>query len=417
MDIARPDLVLARRRRRLMVGAAVAMAVLVIAAGVSRLEPAVLTVDGSTVWIDSVQRGDMLREVRGIGTLVPEEIRLVAAATEGRVERILALPGATVEPDTVLIELSNDELQLQAIEAESQYGAAAAQLAEARARIEGARLDQQATAARVASEARQARMRAEAEAELATQGLVAALTANLSKAAADELEARSRVEAERLRLVTGSVEAQIAVARAAVDQRKGLADLRRSQLGALRVRAGIAGVLQSVPVEVGQRVAPGTNLARVVQPARLKAVVRIPETLAKDVGLGLTAVIDTRGGTVRGQVARIDPAAQGGTVAVDVTFGDATLPAGARPDLTVDGTIEIERLQGVLHVGRPAQATEQATLGLFRVGPDGYAQRTPVQLGRASVNRVEVRSGLAEGDRVVLSDTSAWDGLDRVRLR
>ncbi len=241
-------------------------------------------------------------------------------------------------------------------------------------------------------------MRAEAEAELATQGLVAALTAKLSRAAADELEARARVEGERLRLVTGSVDAQIAVARATVDQRRGMADLRRSQLDA-------------------QRVAPGTNLARVVQPARLKAVVRIPETLAKDVGIGLTAVIDTRGSTVRGRVARIDPAAQGGTVAVDITFGGAALPVGARPDLTVDGTIEIERLQGVLHVGRPAQATEQATLALFRVGPDGYALRTSVQLGRASVNRVEVRSGLAEGDRVVLSDTSAWDGVDRVRLQ
>jgi HlyD family secretion protein len=298
------------------------------------------------------------------------------------------------------------------LDAESQYRAADAQLAEARARIEATRLDQQASAARVASEARQARLRANAEAELARDGLVAELNANLSKAAAEELESRSTIEQERLRITTGSIDAQIAVARATVEQRRAVADLR-----ALRARAGIDGVLQQVPVEVGQRVTPGTNLARVAEPSRLKAVIRVPETLAKDITIGLPCKVDTRNGIVDGRVARVDPAVQAGTVAVDIAL-TGPLARGARPDLTVDGTIELERLRDVLSVGRPAQAAENATLGLFRVDPaTQVATRTSVQLGRASVNQVEVRSGLREGDRVILSDTSTWDAVDRLKLR
>lgn len=417
MDIPRPDLALRKRRARLLAGAVLAAAVVLGLVGISRLEPAVPTVDASTLWSDTVKRGELVREVRGTGTLVPEDIRWIAAATEGRVDRILVHPGATVAPDTVILELANDELELQAIEAESQYRAAAAQLAEAQARIEGALLDQQATAARIESEARQARMRADAEAELAQQGLVATLTSNLSRASAEELTERSKIEAERLRLAKGSVDAQVAVPRAAVEQRRAMADLRRSQLDALRVRAGIAGVLQSVPVEVGQRVTPGANLARVAEPSRLKAVIRVPETLAKDVRIGLVARVDTRNGIVAGRVSRVDPAATGGTVAVDIAL-DGALPAGARPDLTVDGTVEIERLSNVLHVARPAQANEDATLSVFRLSPDGRtATRTSIHLGRASVNAVEIRDGLAEGDRIVLSDTSAWDGVSRLRLQ
>ncbi len=417
MDIARPDLALKRRRRRLLAAAALALAVVLGVAGISRLQPAAPAVDAATLWADTVKRGEMVREVRGTGALVPEEIRWIAAATDGRVERLLAQPGAVVTPDTVILELANEELSLQAIEAESQYRAAAAQFAEARARIEAARLDQQATAARVASEARQAKMRADAEAELAQQGLVASLTANLSKASAEELAARATIEAERLRLATGSVDAQLAVVRAAMEQRRAMADLRRSQVDALRVRAGIAGVLQVVPVEVGQRVTPGTNLARVAEPGRLKAVVRVAETLVKDVRVGQPARIDTRNGIVAGRVARIDPAATGGTVAVDLAIA-GELPAGARPDLTVEGTIELERLSDVLHVGRPAQSTDGARLGVFRLSPDGRtATRVFVQLGRASADRVEIRDGLAEGDRIVLSDTSAYDGIDRLRLQ
>ena len=417
MDIQRPDLARRTRRTRLLVGAAVALTIVLGLVGVSRLEPAVPAVDASALWADTVRRGELVREVRGTGTLVPEDIRWIAALTEGRVERILVHPGATVAPGTVILELANEELALQALEAASQYRAAAAQLAEATARIQGALLDQKANAERVASEARQAKMRAEAEAELATQGLVASLTANLSKASAEELKERSAIEAQRFTLAAGSVDSQLAVARAAVEQRRAMADLRKAQLDALRVRAGIAGVLQSVPVEVGQRVTPGTNLARVAEPSRLKAVVRVPETLAKDVRIGLAARVDTRNGIVEGRVARVDPAATGGTVAVDVTF-DGALPAGARPDLTVDGTVEIERLSNVLHVGRPANANDDAVLSVFRLSADGrFATRIPVQLGRTSVNKVEIRSGLAEGDRIVLSDTSAWDGVDRLRLQ
>ncbi len=417
MDIARPDLPAKRRRRRLAIGAVAIVLMLGAAVAVSRLEPAAPSVDAATMWIDTVKRGELIRDVRGIGTLVPEDIRWIPATSDARVERIVVHPGTVVKADTIILELSNDELQLSMLDAESQYRAADAQLAEARARIEATRLDQEASAARVASEARQARLRANAEAELARDGLVAELNANLSKAAAEELESRSTIEQERLRITTGSIDAQIAVARATVEQRRAVADLRRAQVNALRVRAGIDGVLQQVPVEVGQRVTPGTNLARVAEPSRLKAVIRVPETLAKDITIGLPCKVDTRNGIVDGRVARVDPAVQAGTVAVDIAL-TGPLARGARPDLTVDGTIELERLRDVLSVGRPAQAAENATLGLFRVDPaTQVATRTSVQLGRASVNQVEVRSGLREGDRVILSDTSTWDAVDRLKLR
>lgn len=417
MDIARPDLPVRKRRRRLIIGV-VALPVLASAGiALSRLEPAAPSVDAATMWIDTVKRGELVRDVRGIGTLVPEDIRWIAAITEGRVERIVIQPGTVVRADTVVLELSNDELQLAMLDAESQYRAAEAQLAEARARIEATRLDQEATAARIASEARQARLRATADVELSKDGLVAALNANLSKAAAEDLEHRSTIEQERLRINTGSIDAQIAVARATVDQRRAVAALRRAQVNGLRVRAGIDGVLQQVPVEVGQRVSPGTNLARVAEPTRLKAVIRVPETLARDITVGLPCKVDTRNGIVDGRVARVDPAVQAGTVAVDIAL-TGPLARGARPDLTVDGTIELERLRDVLSVGRPAQAAENATLGLFRVDPGTQiATRTTVQLGRASVNQVEIRSGLHEGDRVILSDTSSWDAVNRLRLR
>lgn len=417
MDIARPDLPAKRRRRRLAIGAVAIVLALGAAVAISRLEPAAPSVDAATMWIDTVKRGELIRDVRGIGTLVPEDIRWIPATSDARVERIVVHPGTVVKADTIILELSNDELQLSMLDAESQYRAAEAQLAEARARIEATRLDQQASAARVASEARQARLRANAEAELAKDGLVAELNANLSKAAAEELESRSTIEQERLRINTGSIDAQIAVARATVEQRRAVADLRRAQVNALRVRAGIDGVLQQVPVEVGQRVTPGTNLARVAEPSRLKAVIRVPETLAKDITIGLPCKVDTRNGIVDGRVARVDPAVQAGTVAVDIAL-TGPLARGARPDLTVDGTIELERLRDVLSVGRPAQAAENATLGLFRVDPaTQVATRTSVQLGRASVNQVEIRSGLREGDRVILSDTSTWDAVDRLKLR
>lgn len=417
MDIARPDLAIARRKkqRNIAIGAAVLLAAATW--GVASLKPAAPTVEKATIWTGVVERGDMVRDVRGLGTLVPEDVRWIPAATEARVERIVVFPGATVEPNTVILELSNPDLELTALEAESQLRAAEARLAEAIARIESARLDQEANAGRVLSEARQARMQANADTELANQGLVASITASVSKVRAEELENRAQVEQQRVKITAGSIESQIAVARAEMEQRRAMARLRRGQVQALRVRAGIEGVLQVVPVEVGQRVAPGANLARVAEPKRLKAVIRIPETQARDVTLGLKCAIDTRNGIVNGTVARIDPSVQNGTVAVDVSITEP-LPRGARPDLTVDGTIEIEKLNNILYVGRPAQATPDGLIGLFKLDPaSGEATRVRVKLGRASVNTIEVVEGLAQGDTVILSDTSTWDAHDRLRIR
>ena len=417
MDIPRsPEVARAKQRRRITF-AAIGVGVLV-ASGVAlaRLEPAAPAVERSTVWIDAVQRGPMVRQVRGLGTLVPEEIRWIPAATEGRVERLVLQAGVEVTPDSVILELSNPELEMQAQDAEQQLRAAEAALTELRVRLETQKLDQEATAARIQAEYVQAKMRAEADAELAKEGLVAGLTARLSESAAQELANRNRVEQQRLAIASGAVRAQLAVQQAQVEQRRGAALLRRSQVGGLAVRAGLAGILQQVPVEVGQRVTPGTNLARVAQPDKLKAVIRVPETQARDLQVGQVASIDTRNGIVPGRVARVDPAAQNGTVTVDVALTGA-LPKGARPDLTVDGTIELERLTDVVFVGRPAQGQPDSTMKLFRMDEDGsHARSVQVRLGRASVSTIEVVDGLKPGDRVILSDTSAWDSHDRIRL-
>ena len=417
MDIPRsPDIARSRRRRRGLLIAAVASAALVMSVGLARLEPAAPSVERSTVWVDTVQRGPMVRQVRGVGTLVPEEIRWIPAATEGRVERMLLQPGVDVAPDSVVLELSNPELEMQALEAEQQLRAAQAALTELRVRLESQRMDQEATAARVQAEYSQARLRADADAELAKDGLVAGITVKLSESAARELENRHRLEQQRLAIASDSVRAQLAVQQAQVEQRRAQAALRHSQVDGLKVRAGLSGVLQQVPVEVGQRVTPGTNLARVAQPEKLKAVVRIPETQARDVQIGQKASVDTRNGIVEGRVARVDPAAQNGTVTVDIALA-GTLPKGARPDLTVDGTIELERLDDIVYVGRPAQGQPDSTMGLFRLDEDGvHARRVSVRLGRASVSTIEVVDGIKPGDRVVLSDTSAWDSHDRIRL-
>jgi len=416
MDIARPDIAQKKRRRRLVLGATAAIVVLAVSLGLSRLRPAAPTVD-STVWIEEVKRGPMLRQVRGIGTLVPEEIRWIAATTDGRVERLVVLPGTPVKADTVLLELTNPEVELAALDALSQQGAAEAALAELKVRLESQRLNQEADLARVQSESRQARLKADTDDVLAKQGLVADLNRKLSAVAAEEMVKREAVEQKRLSIADEAIRAQLAVQQAQVEQRRALARLRRSQLDGLKVRAGLDGMLQQMPVEVGQRVAAGTNLARISQPEHLKAVVRINETQARDVQIGQPATIDTRNGVVPGRVARVDPAVQNGTVTVDVALL-GPLPKGARPDLTVDGTIELERLANVLYVGRPAQGQPETTVGLFRLLPGtNEAQRVKVELGRASVSTIEVRSGLAEGDRVILSDTSAWDAHDRIRLR
>jgi HlyD family secretion protein len=417
MDIQRPAADRARiKRKRAASWAAGIAAVLLLTLGLSQLKPAAPSVERSTVWTDTVRRGLMVRQVRGLGTLVPEEIRWIPALTEARVERIVVHPGTTVAPDTVILELSNPELELLAREAESELLAAEAEYTELRIRLESERLDQEATAARVQAEYQQAKMRRAADEQLAEEGLIADINLQISRVAAEELAKRSDLEQKRLAIAGESVEAQLAAHRARVEQSRALSRLRRSQVEALHLRAGIAGVLQQVPVEVGERVTPGTNLARVARPDRLKAEVRIAETQAKDVQLGQSVSIDTRNGVIEGKVSRIDPAVQNGTVTVDVVL-EGPLPKGARPDLTVDGTIELERLEDVLYVGRPAQGQGDSVVGLFRLVPDtDEAVRTRVALGRASVSTIEVLEGLAEGDEVILSDTSTWDAHDRIRL-
>jgi HlyD family secretion protein len=416
MDIARPSRAREKKIRRIIYGSAAGVGVLLITLGLSRLKPAAPTVETGTLVIDTVKRGELTRQVRGLGTLVPEEIRWIPAITEGRVERLVLQPGAEVKPDSVIIELSSPDVQLAVLEAESQLRQAEAQLAELRGRLESQYLDQKANAARVQAEYAQAKMRAEITTDLAKQGLESELNAKLQVVAAEELANRDSIERQRLEMVGDSIKAQTAVQEAAVEQRRALARLRRSQLEALKVKAGIKGVLQLIAVEVGQRVAPGTNLARVAQPEKLKAVVRVAETQVKDVAVGQPAIVDTRTGVIPGKVIRIDPASQNATVAVDIAL-EGALPKGARPDLTVDGTIELEHLPDVLKMGRPAQGQAESLISLFRLVPGtSEAVRVKVKLGRNSVTEVEVMEGLQAGDRVVLSDTSAWDAFDRIRL-
>jgi HlyD family secretion protein len=418
VDILRPPSVARNRRnRRIAIGAVVVVAIGLITVGLSRLKPAAPTVDRATVWPDTVKRGPMVRQVRGLGTLVPEEIRWVPAATDGRVERIVVQPGTAVAADTVILELSNPTQTQAALEAEQQLKGAMAQLTSLRARIQNDVLAQEAAATGVSAELRQARLQADSDAEMAREGLVSSLIAKLSQVKAENLVTRDQIEQRRLKEMRGSVDAQLAVQQAEVDRLQALVALRRSQVNQLKVRPGIAGVLQQVPVEVGQQVAPGTNLARVADPARLKAQLKIAETQAKDIVLGLVASIDTRNGLIPGRVSRIDPAVQAGTVTVDVAL-EGELPRGARPDLSVDGTIELERLADVLYVGRPAYGQEQSVISLFRVEPDGVTcVRTKVTVGRTSVNTIEVKSGLKEGDQVILSDMSQFDAFDRVKLK
>jgi HlyD family secretion protein len=418
VDIARPAIIARQRKtRRIAYGAAAFVGVLLITLGLSRLKPAAPSVDRGTLVIDTVKRGGMLRQVRGLGTLVPEELRWIPAATEGRVERIVVQPGSTVGPDTVILELSNPELEMQALDAESQLRAAEAQYAELKVRLESQHLDQEAAAASVQADYAQARMRADTDQQLAEQGLVADLNRKLSRVTADQLENRNRIEQRRLAIAGGSIKAQLAGQQAQVEQKRVLARLRRSQVKAQAVRAGIGGMLQQVPVEVGQRVSPGTILAKVAEQNRLKAVIKVAETQAKDIQIGQPASIDTRNGMVDGRVSRVDPAAQNGTVTVDVAL-TSELPKGARPDLSVDGTVELERLENILYVGRPAQGGQgPGPVGLFKVDEGGStAARVTVRLGRTSVSTVEVVDGLKEGDQVILSDTSAYDAVDRIRL-
>ena len=415
MDIARPDVAKKKKARRIIYTGAGVLAVLVITVALSRLEPAAPSVNRATVYMDTVKRGSMLRQVRGPGTLVPEEIRWISARTDGRIERRV-LPGIEVEADTILLEMSNPELEQAALDSEYQLRAAEAEFVDLKVQLKSQLLNQQADAANVLAEFNQAKLQAEADKKLHEEGLIGDLIVQLSAVRAKELATRHDLEQQRLEIASESVEAQMAARRARVDQFRALAELRHEQVRALKVRAGIEGVLQQVPVEEGQQVTPGTILAKVAQPDKLKAELRIAETQAKDIEIGQKATIDTRNGLIEGKVIRVDPAVQEGTVQVDVAL-TGPLPKGARPDLSVDGTVELEHLVDILYVGRPAYGQAESKIGLFRILEDGKtAVRVQVQLGRSSVSTIEILGGLNESDQVILSDTSAWDSYDRIRL-
>ena len=416
MDIPRPDVAAKKRKRRIIMISAITLGVILATIGLSRLKPAVPTVDRSTVWIDTVKRGPMVRQVRGLGTLVPENIRWIPANTEGRVEKIIVWPGTHVESDTIILELTSPELEQAAHDAELQATAAEAELTTLRATLQRGLLDQEATTAKAKSDYAQAKMERETNDQLAKNGLIADLQYKTSKVKEAELANRNEIEQKRLSFAHDSIDPQLAAKQAAVDQAKQLAKLKLDQVEALHVRAGMSGVLQQLPVQIGQRVKIADNLARVADPTKLKAQVKIAETQAKDIQIDQKAEIDTRNGVVNGHVIRVDPAVEQGTVTVDVAI-DGELPKGARPDLSVDGTIELERLNDVTYVGRPAFGQENNTVGIFKlVSGSNEAVRTPVKLGKSSVNTIEIVNGLQPGDQVILSDTSAWDSHERIRL-
>jgi len=417
-DLPRDPAFLKRRRlRRLAYGGAATVVLAAVSMAVARMEPAPPSVDGDTLLRDTVKRGSFTRQVRGPGTLVPEDTRWLPATTDGRVERIRLQPGAHVNATTVILELSNPQVEQEALNARLQLQSAQAQLENLRVQYETDLLTQESQLAALDAEFEQARLDAETRTQLAKQQLISELERRQAQLRADTLAKRLDLERRRLASIRDSLDARLRVPRAAIDQARAIAELWETRLQSLNVRAGFSGVLQQVPVEVGQRVGPGTNLARVADPGRLKAELKIAETQAKDIEIGQAAEIDTRNGVIAGRVNRKDPAAVNGTVTVDVTLTDP-LPRGAVPDSSVDGTIQLERLENVLYVGRPSLGQEQSTVGLFRLTPDGRdAERAQVKFGRSSVNSIVVLDGLKEGEQVILSDMSAWDAFDRVRLR
>jgi HlyD family secretion protein len=417
MDIARPSNLRKKRIKQGVYAGTALVAVLLMTLGVSRLKPAAPTVEAATVWRDTVKRGPMLRQVRGLGTLVPEDIRWIPATTQGRVERIVLWPGTAVKADSIILELTNPQLEQELEDAELKVKSAEASQANLRVQLQNDQLQQRAAAATVEAEFNKAKMQAQMNEALAKDQLVSDLVLRQSKVDAEQLAVRNEIAKQQLASSAESMQARLAVQQSDLDQIRAILHLKRRQYDELKVRAGFSGMLQLVPVEVGQQVAPGSNLARVANPLRLKAELKIAETQAKDIQIGQLASIDTRNGMVEGRVIRIDPSVQNGTRTVDVSLPDE-LPKGAVPDLSVDGTIELERLPDVLYVGRPAFGQEQSTVGLFKLDPDGSgASRVQVKLGRNSVNQVEVLSGLKVDDAVILSDMSAWDAFDRVRLK
>ena len=404
-----------------MITVAIAVLLGLVTVGLSRLQPALPSVERSSLFFGTVQRGEMLRQVRGNGSLVPEQIQFVQAETDGRIERILVQPGAAVTAETILMELSNPELQQAAFDAEWQLKGAEAQLTRLRAQLENERLALKSAVAALKAEANQAALEAQANDALAKEKLVSTLDQQRWRGKAEELRERLAIEEERLKTSARSTEAQLAVQQAEVERVTALLARKRQQLAALRVRANVEGVLQQigdlVPLQVGQRITPAATLAKIVEPKRLKAVLRVPETQVRDVQLGQLAEIDTRNGIVPGRVIRIDPAALNGTVTVDVKL-EGPLPRGARPDLNVDGVIELERLESVLYVGRPVQGLGESVVNVFKVVEGGKAAcRVRARLGRSSVSVIEVVDGLQAGDEIILSDMAAWDEHERVRLQ
>lgn len=417
VDIARPASVARKKKiRRAAFAAAGVVVILLITFGVSKLEPAAPSVDRASVWVDTVKKGPMLRLVRGSGTLVPEEIRWIPARTSGRVERILLRPGAVVTPGTIILELSNPELQQQVKEAELSFQSAQANFENRKTELERQLLSQESDVATIKSQHEDSVLTLEANEKLFKEGLISEIQVKQFRSREAELRNRLAIVQKQLAMAKAGVKSQMAPQEALVDQARATYALRVQQLDELRVRSAMDGVLQQVPVEVGAQVGPGTNLARVANPTKLKAEVRIAETQTKDIRIGQQAEVDTRNGIIKGRVSRIDPSATGGTVGVDITLEEA-LPAGARPDLSVDGTITLEKLDDVVYVGRPAFGQEHSKVSLFRlVGNTGEAVRIQVTLGRSSVNQIEIVDGLKPGDEVILSDMSAQDAYDRIRL-
>ena len=421
MDIARPEFKERKRRRQIGVAVAVVVVVGVLSVIVYRLRPAAPTVERGTVWTDTVKRGSMLRQVRGIGSLVPsqESVLQIPAQTEATVLRIRMLPGSLVKSDSILMEMGNPQVEQAAVDAHLQWKAAEAEYQSQKMKLESDYMNQKAGAATVSADYNQAQLQSQTDKALYDLGVISGLAYKASKSKADELTIRNGLQDESLVSSQKAIDAQLAEQQAKVEQMRVLAELKQKQLDALKVRAGIEGVLVEMPLHVGEHVAPGAMLAKVVQPNHLMAELKVAETQARDVQIGEPASVDTHNGIISGTVERVDPAVQNGTVTVDVKLtGD--LPKGARPDLSVDGTIDLERLENVLYVGRPAFGQENSTISLFKLErPDGPtdAVRVPVKVGRASVNSIQVIDGLREGDTVVLSDMSRWDNTDRIRLQ
>jgi len=418
MDIARPEFKQQKRRRQILWSVIAILCVAGVTVAVARLKPAVPEVERSSVWTDTVKRGSMLRQVRGLGSLIPSQefTRQIPAETEATVVRIRMLPGSQVQSDTVLLEMSNPQVEQAAIDARLQLKAAEAEYQSLRVTLQSNLMNQKAGAATVTADYSQAKLQSDTDKALYDLGVISGMAYKNSKSKADELTTRNNIESERLDINQKAIESQMAQQQAKVDQIRVLSELKQKQLDALKVRAGIEGVLVDLPLQVGQHVLPGTMLAKVVQPNHLIAELKVAETQARDVQIEQPALIDTHNGTVAGTVMRVDPAVQNGTVTVDVKL-TAELPKGARPDLSVDGTIDLEKLDDVLYVGRPAFGQENSTISLFKLDPDGKGGvRVPVKVGRASVNSIQVIEGLRDGDTVILSDMSRYDNTDRIRL-